>query len=116
MEVNLLKSPEQVDYTTLCSPSPTATTTMDGSQEPQANIMDWDEHDVHLFLSRLGFPQYEAQLVGEWAANIVRVRFTWPSNAEHGITGDILSQLDADYLKEIGVQTIGQRLAILKGV
>lgn len=54
-----------------CSPSPTATTTMDGSQEPQTNIMDWDEHDVHLFLSKLGFPQYEAQLHGEYDAKIM---------------------------------------------
>lgn len=44
---------------------------MDGSQEPQANIMDWDEHDVHLFLSKLGFPQYEAQLHGEYDAKIM---------------------------------------------
>lgn len=44
------------------------------------------------------------------------VRFTDLKDAEHGITGDILAQLDADTLKEIGIQTIGQRLAILKGV
>ena len=36
--------------------------------------------------------------------------------ADHHITGDILVQLDADALKEIGITTIGQRLAILKAV
>lgn len=35
---------------------------------------------------------------------------------DHHITGDILIQLDADTLKEIGITTIGQRLAILKAV
>lgn len=41
----------------------------------------------------------------------VRCDFT-----EHHITGDILVQLDADTLKEIGIATIGQRLIILKAV
>ncbi|THH11650.1 hypothetical protein EW145_g504 [Phellinidium pouzarii] len=63
---------------------------------PQGNIMFWDEHDVHLWLTGLGFPQYETQM------------------REHHITGDILTQLDAEMLKEIGVLTLGQRLAILK--
>ncbi|KAI5121632.1 hypothetical protein M0805_001161 [Coniferiporia weirii] len=66
--------------------------------EPRGTIIEWDEHDVHLWLSKLGFPQYEASI------------------REHHISGDILTQLDADTLKEIGISTIGQRLAILKAV
>ncbi|THH10366.1 hypothetical protein EW145_g1394 [Phellinidium pouzarii] len=66
--------------------------------EPREIIIEWDEHDVHLWLCKIGFPQYEVPI------------------REHHITGDILTQLDADMLKEIGISTIGQRLAILKAV
>ncbi|KAH8111008.1 hypothetical protein DFH11DRAFT_708600 [Phellopilus nigrolimitatus] len=66
--------------------------------EPQGSIIEWDEHDVHLWLRKLGLSQYEAPI------------------REHHITGDILAQLDAETLKEIGIATIGQRLAILKAV
>lgn len=66
--------------------------------DARGNLLEWDEHDVHLWLSKLGYPQYEAQI------------------QEHHISGDILTQLDADALKEIGIATIGQRLAILKAV
>ncbi|KAJ7777466.1 hypothetical protein B0H16DRAFT_1301872 [Mycena metata] len=67
-------------------------------QLPDRNIVDWDEHEVHTWLSSLGFSQYEAQL------------------NEHGITGEVLCLLNADSLKSVGVSTIGQRLAILKAV
>ncbi|KAJ7035617.1 hypothetical protein C8F04DRAFT_1097874 [Mycena alexandri] len=70
---------------------------MDG-QSPDRNIVDWDEHDVHTWLSSMGFSQYEQQL------------------NEHGITGEVLCLLNADSLKSVGVSTIGQRLAILKAV
>jgi hypothetical protein len=36
--------------------------------------------------------------------------------SEHGISGEIISLLDHDGLKEIGVHTVGQRLTILKEV
>ena len=42
-----------------------------------------------------------------------------PSHAfsvEHNISGDILCALDSDSLKDMGVTTIGQRLAILKAI
>ena len=34
----------------------------------------------------------------------------------HRVSGDVLCLMDADSLKEIGIETIGQRLAILKAV
>lgn len=40
----------------------------------------------------------------------------YSSASEHNITGDVLCLLDADSLKEVGIATIGQRLAILKAV
>ncbi|KAI0788857.1 hypothetical protein C8Q75DRAFT_192738 [Abortiporus biennis] len=66
--------------------------------EHKANILEWDESDVHGWLCSLGFPQYEHQI------------------REHHICGDVLCLLDQDSLKEIGITTIGQRLAILKAV
>lgn len=35
---------------------------------------------------------------------------------EHGITGDVLVHLDHGALKDVGVHSVGQRLAILKTV
>ncbi|EMD38948.1 hypothetical protein CERSUDRAFT_112661 [Gelatoporia subvermispora B] len=64
----------------------------------ERNILEWDEGDVHAWFTRLGFPQYEAQI------------------NEHNISGEVLCFLNADSLKEIGITTIGQRLAILKAV
>ena len=37
---------------------------MDGTPEPSGSILEWDELDVHIWLSRLGLPQYEAQIKG----------------------------------------------------
>ncbi|EPQ56437.1 hypothetical protein GLOTRDRAFT_59689 [Gloeophyllum trabeum ATCC 11539] len=68
------------------------------NEEPQKNILDWDENDVQAFFAQLGYPQYEAQI------------------REHNISGDVLCMLDAETLKEVGVATVGQRLAILKAV
>lgn len=62
------------------------------------SVVDYDEDHVHILFSSLGFPQYEAQL------------------HEHGITGDILVALDHDGLREVGILSVGQRLAILKAV
>ncbi|KAH9852144.1 hypothetical protein C2E23DRAFT_886014 [Lenzites betulinus] len=68
------------------------------SNELKTCILDWDENDVHNWLSRLGFPQYEQQV------------------KEHNISGDALCLLDPDGLKDMGIATIGQRLTILKAV
>ncbi|EIW58736.1 uncharacterized protein TRAVEDRAFT_149101 [Trametes versicolor FP-101664 SS1] len=68
------------------------------SNELRTSILDWDENDVHNWLSKLGFPQYEQQV------------------KEHNISGDVLCLLDPESLKEMGISTIGQRLTILKAV
>ncbi|KAG0709184.1 hypothetical protein DFH29DRAFT_986606 [Suillus ampliporus] len=64
----------------------------------ERSILDWDEDNVHRWLTSLGFSQYEAQI------------------KEHNISGDVLCLLDAEDLKAIGISTVGQRLAILKAV
>ncbi|KAI1796613.1 hypothetical protein LXA43DRAFT_566626 [Ganoderma leucocontextum] len=71
---------------------------MDASSIELRHIQDWDENDVHIWLTKLGFPQYEQQV------------------REHNISGDVLCLLDPESLKEMGIATIGQRLAILKAV
>jgi hypothetical protein len=40
----------------------------------------------------------------------------WIACADNGISGDILSLLDHEALKEVGVHSVGQRLTILKEV
>ncbi|KAI0272472.1 hypothetical protein BC834DRAFT_348745 [Gloeopeniophorella convolvens] len=67
-------------------------------QEPRGPITDWDQHDVHLFLTNVGLPQYEAKV------------------KEHNLTGDVLCIIGPEDLKEIGIATVGQRLAILKAI
>ncbi|TDL24017.1 hypothetical protein BD410DRAFT_838533 [Rickenella mellea] len=71
---------------------------VDTSSDARKSIVDWDENDVQSFLSKIGFSQYESNI------------------REHRISGDILAILNVDDLKEIGITTIGQRLAILKHV
>ncbi|KAI0080129.1 hypothetical protein K474DRAFT_344864 [Panus rudis PR-1116 ss-1] len=66
--------------------------------ERQTSVLDWDTDDVYAWFCKLGLPQYEQQI------------------KEHNITGDVLCLLDAESLKEIGISTVGQRLAILKAV
>ena len=89
-----------------------------GFSEHRTNIIEWDEVDVHAWLSKLGFPQYEQQIRG---AVLFFMLLSHPSilmlpPSEHNITGDVLCLLDAESLKEVGIATIGQRLAILKAV
>ncbi|PPQ62864.1 hypothetical protein CVT24_006262 [Panaeolus cyanescens] len=61
-------------------------------------LMDWDESDVHQWLTSLGASQYEHQL------------------REQSIRGDVVCMLDSDGLKSLGINTIGQRLAVLRGI
>ncbi|KAF8159614.1 hypothetical protein B0H34DRAFT_411179 [Crassisporium funariophilum] len=68
------------------------------SQVADKHILDWNESDVHKWLSSLGYAQYERQI------------------REHKIRGDSLCVLDSEGLKSIGIATIGQRLSILKAV
>ncbi|CAG7851712.1 SubName: Full=Related to MAP kinase pathway-interacting protein {ECO:0000313/EMBL:CCA68748.1} [Serendipita indica DSM 11827] len=63
-----------------------------------ASLMDYTEDDVAVFLASLGLDQYDEQI------------------RKHGISGDVLQALDSESLKEIGINSVGQRLAILKAV
>ncbi|KAK4056811.1 hypothetical protein OIO90_002060 [Microbotryomycetes sp. JL221] len=61
-------------------------------------LNEMDEQGVAQLFAHLGYPFYEEQL------------------AEHGITGDILVHLDHEALKDVGIHSVGQRLAILRAV
>ncbi|KAJ3517760.1 hypothetical protein NLJ89_g317 [Agrocybe chaxingu] len=68
---------------------------MDGQDTyTSKDLLEWDETDVHQWLSSLGYPYYE----------------------HHKIQGDTLCVLDSEALKSLGVTSIGQRLSILKAV
>ncbi|RXW23913.1 hypothetical protein EST38_g1955 [Candolleomyces aberdarensis] len=62
------------------------------------DIRDWDEADVHSWLSFLGYPHYEGQI------------------REHSIRGDTLCAITSDDLRNLGISAIGQRLSILKAI
>ena len=95
--------------------TPTTTRrTMDGVEHDK-EILQWDENDVQAWLKSIGFPQYEQQIRGS------RRLLNGPQapadrSTENNITGDVLVMLNAESLKEFGVATIGQRVAILKAV
>ena len=77
------------------------------------HLLDWDELDVHGWLAKLGYPQYETQIRGPSFLSPGAVIHRCP---EHKIRGDILTAIDSENLKLLGVSSIGQRLAILKAI
>ncbi|KZP01726.1 hypothetical protein CALVIDRAFT_524063 [Calocera viscosa TUFC12733] len=84
---------------------------------PGGFITDWDEGMVYQWMCSLGpgFEQYEKRLRG---ALFPRSAPQGGSNEriENGITGDTLVLLNQEELKEIGINSVGHRLAILKAV
>ena len=80
-------------------------------------LLDWDESDVHAWLSSLGLPQYERQIRGMFVLGIMTVQAQRADAfAENSIRGDSLCTIDVESLKGLGVHSIGQRLSILKAV
>ncbi|KAH9462297.1 hypothetical protein Pst134EB_006201 [Puccinia striiformis f. sp. tritici] len=68
----------------------TTTTTM--------SVLDWNEAKVNQFFISLGLNRYESAI------------------REHALTGDVLIHLDNELLKDIGIQSVGKRLTILKAI
>ncbi|KIJ55679.1 hypothetical protein M422DRAFT_151475 [Sphaerobolus stellatus SS14] len=68
------------------------------ARDPPGSLIDWEEDYVVTWMSNIGFSQYESHI------------------REHNVSGDVLAALGQEDLKEIGIETIGQRLAILKAV
>ncbi|KAK6512090.1 Adaptor for signal transduction [Arthrobotrys musiformis] len=65
---------------------------------PNKNIMNWSTEDVVTFMNELGLPQYPD---------------AWIDNE---VTGDALIHLNHDELLEMGIESIGHRMQILKAV
>ena len=81
----------------------------------ERHIQEWDEWDVHSWLSSLGYSQYEAQIRGlvlRFPCHALLLIYT----PEHRLSGDVLCLIDSEGLKAAGIASIGQRLAILKAV
>ncbi|KAG9045934.1 Adaptor for signal transduction [Tulasnella sp. UAMH 9824] len=64
----------------------------------ELDILQWEEEQVNDWLISINFGQYQGSIY------------------EHGITGEVLVQLDFDSLKEIGVLSAGHRLELLKAI
>lgn len=90
---------------------------MDASTlDSRQSFLEWDESDVHAWFTKLGLPQYENQIRREWLPNRCYRNIVSKAAIEHNITGEVLCLMDTETLKDVGIATIGQRLAILKGV
>lgn len=106
------------------------------SSSSTETLIDWDEETVNQWLAGLGFSQYQNQIIGPFDATLSTsyspllclafhphtpsIHFTDIIHIiialEHGISGEILSLLDHEGLKEVGVHSVGQRLTILREV
>ncbi|KAI7886001.1 hypothetical protein K492DRAFT_228711 [Lichtheimia hyalospora FSU 10163] len=62
------------------------------------NVLTWDENKVSKWLASIGYSAYEKQF------------------KEHGITGDVLVNLDHETLKDLSMHSVGQRMEILKHI
>ncbi|OAV94839.1 hypothetical protein PTTG_26839 [Puccinia triticina 1-1 BBBD Race 1] len=62
------------------------------------SVLDWNEAQVNQFFISLGLNRFE------------------PAIREHALTGDVLIHLDNELLKDIGIQSVGKRLTILKAI
>ncbi|KAF8317123.1 hypothetical protein DL93DRAFT_2165780 [Clavulina sp. PMI_390] len=73
---------------------------MASPEEPLSGMTlnEWDEDRVNEWLSSKGYSQYHQQIL------------------ENGISGDMLSLLDHESLREVGVHSVGHRLHILREV
>ncbi|CAE6413118.1 unnamed protein product [Rhizoctonia solani] len=70
----------------------------DSARHSRISIATWSEKDVQDWMEDLGYPQYKEQI------------------EQHRISGYVLGLMDHEHLKDIGVRSVGQRLAILKAV
>ncbi|TYJ55870.1 hypothetical protein B9479_003393 [Cryptococcus floricola] len=68
------------------------------SASPPMSLLDWDENAVVSYLDSLGLGQYD---------NAIH---------EQGITGDVLAALDLETLQDLGISSVGHRLALLRAV
>lgn len=87
---------------------------MEGPQSDR-DIREWDETDVHNWLSFLGYPHYESKVRGEHLLQPCQPRFL-TFHSEHNIRGDTLCSMTSEDLRSLGVSAIGQRLSILKAI
>lgn len=96
-----------------------AATAPTGEDAPSSfQLTTLDEQGVATLFASLGFPFYQQQLKGSLLS--LSLALSLSANLgdviDHGITGDILVHLDHEALKDVGIHSVGQRLAILRAV
>lgn len=74
-----------------------------------AHIESWTVDEVLEFLTRVNLDDYSNDFLGTAYTSMALT-------AENEITGDILVHLDHEALKDIGVESVGHRLTILRAV
>lgn len=99
------------ESTPLASPTGSTSTTGDSFK----SILEYDENDVHDFCARLGLEGYAWALRGALLLFFPR-RSSLPWTTEHGIDGQSLPHLDHAMLRELGIASVGLRLAFLRSV
>lgn len=93
------------------------TSALGAEQFSDTNLIEWDEGKVNEWFSFIGFPQYHQQIIGaRRQCDLTTQRIQPNARTDNGISGEILSLLDHEGLKEVGVHSVGQRLTILKEV
>lgn len=86
------------------------------------NVLTWDENKVSKWLASIGYSAYEKQFKGVcvrvylllFRCLLIDVALSFPP--EHGITGDVLVNLDHETLKDLSMHSVGQRMEILKHI
>ncbi|CDZ97390.1 Sterile alpha motif, type 2 [Phaffia rhodozyma] len=64
----------------------------------QRTFLEWQEDQVASWVESIGFPNHTDSI------------------HQHGITGDVLSVISSEDLRDVGITSLGQRLSILKHV
>jgi hypothetical protein len=88
----------------------------DGPRTPRSIISEWTADECIEFMTSLGLLQYCGTFRGK--LGYAPVLDLDPDNcfAENGIVGEALIALKHDELKEMGINSVGHRLTILKSV
>ncbi|CAG8901048.1 unnamed protein product [Penicillium nalgiovense] len=92
---------------------------VDGPRSPRAPITEWGVDECKEFLTSLGLLQYHGTFRGKWTCSSIvswRYLLTVIYYAENGIVGEALIALKHEELKEMGINSVGHRLTILKSV
>ena len=82
-----------------------------------ASFLAWDENQVAEWVDSIGYGQYKDLLIGELQQEVLSHQNNQLLGlTDQGITGDTLPYLNPSSMSDIGITSIGHRLAILKAI